>query len=169
MNVTNALNIDWNEIDPRFKFATLNTSGMVMLFTKRPELLDSGWWDDFSTSEGNCYILDEKYFLNKQIDWKNTLTERPLNHLMKIKMEVSNMLDIVWVKVDPKFNFALMGSSGKVLLFSERPELIESKESLGGWRLAYILGSVDIYTSDGEALLKEPVDWKETLTARPVK
>ena len=83
-------------------------------------------------------------------------------------MEASNMLDIKWDEVDKKFKFAAMCGKGEVWLFDESPIAIVRKNIPGFWRLTSLKGSIELYTLDGNSILKEPVHWAHTLTARPV-
>ena len=79
-------------------------------------------------------------------------------------MNITNVLNINWGMVDPKFNYAAMCSLRTVWLFIECPEIIHLKDTIGFW---YKPGS--IYTLHGELILKEQVDWAQTLTERPLK
>ena len=81
-------------------------------------------------------------------------------------MEASNMLDIKWDEVDPKFNFAAMDSNGWVCLFTEFPLV---NPYFGSWHGSSALDRGVTYNRDGHSILKKQVNWKETLTERPVK
>ena len=83
--VTNALNIDWDEVDPGFNFAAMHfTSKGIMLFTEKPILNDSkeyfGFWKLYSTEDyGTVYLHDGRSLLkDEDTFWRNTLTERPV-------------------------------------------------------------------------------------------
>ena len=102
MNVTNNLNINWDDIDQIFKFAAMDGRGWVRLFIERPnpclvEIAESrwgllfsdhpvadkpkgllgGWWDPSNEDWGVIHISDEASILKAPVDWKDTLTERP--------------------------------------------------------------------------------------------
>ena len=81
-------------------------------------------------------------------------------------MNVTNVLNIDWDKVDPEFNFATMDEGGSVWVFRERPVL---NDIYGYWCGSSTLDIGFRYTRDGKSILKEPVKWKDTLTERPVK
>ena len=79
-------------------------------------------------------------------------------------MKVTNVLVIDWDKVNPKYRFAGMNSIGMVLLFTERP-----KKLVFGWGRRSTLDLCIRYITEGESILKDRINWKKTLTARPVK
>ena len=83
-------------------------------------------------------------------------------------MNVTNNLNINWNEVNPKFNFAAMDITGAVMLYTECPEIDDPKQSIGGWWVPFIPDWGICHTSDGRSILKAPVDWKDTLTERPV-
>ena len=83
-------------------------------------------------------------------------------------MKVTNNLNINWNEVNPKFNFAAMHFSGAVVLFEEHPELVDTKEFFGFWRLVSREHFGVLYSHDGKSLLKEYKHWRQTLTKRGV-
>ena len=177
MKVTNALNIDWDEVDPGFNFAAMNDNRTVVLFVERPEILDSengfgGWWVPSIPDLGCFYTSEWRSILtkpvgwedNSPVTWKDTLTER-----VSFRMRVTNALNLNWDEVSPEFRFAAMDEDGTVKLFSELPELYENPSSSRTWQIPCVLGIGVCCTFHGKALLKAPVRWEETLTERPVK
>ena len=87
-------------------------------------------------------------------------------------MKTDNVLDINWNGLDKRFNFAAMNSDGRVKLFTVIPEIFAVTDSTGFWSVPYIPHSGITewgvtYSTDGESILKEPVNWSETLTERP--
>ena len=84
-------------------------------------------------------------------------------------MNVTNNLNINWDKVHPKFKFAAMDEDESVMLFAECPKIEDPKYSLDGRWVITIPTWAICYTRDGNSILKEPVPWSQTLTARPVK
>ena len=87
---------------------------------------------------------------------------------INVHSSVTNMLNINWDKVHPRFKFAAMDCTGTVSLFTERPGILDSKGFLG-WYVPSIPDWGLRLTSDGKSILKAPVDWEETLTVRPAK
>ena len=84
-------------------------------------------------------------------------------------MNVTNNLNIDWDEIDSKFKFAAMCARGAVWIYTECPIAVEYKNIKGFWRLPSVTDSIELYSLDGKSILKEPVHWKDTLTARPVK
>ena len=171
MNVTNNLNINWNVIDPKFNFAAMDSNGWAMLYAERPEIVGSEWQEHSFPHTGTFYFLYGKSILKAPVDWKETLTARPVNVLKSSTMNVTNVLDINWDKVSLKFNYAAMDSGLRVFLFIERPQVYEIKPNVGGWWESgspYTGTCYECVTGNKRLILKEQVDWRETLTERPV-
>ena len=82
MNVTNNLNINWSKIDPKFVFAAMDSNGWVMLYREHPEIDDpnfsiGGWCVPSTPDWGVRYTCYGKSLLTEQVDWTETLTQRP--------------------------------------------------------------------------------------------
>ena len=163
MEVSNMLDIKWDKVDPKFNFAAMHEDGQVWLYSERPEMVDFGWSVRSSTNSVAFYSIYGEESLKEQVDWKDTLTQRP------VKANVTNALDINWDDINPRFKFAAMDSNGTVLAHTERPEIYESKDYFDGWRVPSTPGWCMCHCCYVKASLKEPLDWRETLTERPVK
>ena len=70
---TNKLDIDWSDIDPKYKWAAMDSSGTVYVYSEEPFINDV--WDlwDNNSSHKAIRLLNtpQKEF------WKETLTKRP--------------------------------------------------------------------------------------------
>ena len=67
------LDIDWNEIPEKYKWAAQDEYGRICVFDDEPFLVEGelGVWDSF------CYMVIIKNGASPNTDWKNTLTKRP--------------------------------------------------------------------------------------------
>ena len=67
------LDIDWDEIPEKYKWAAQDEDGKICVFDDEPFLFEGelGVWDSFG-----CMVL-VKIGENPNTDWKNTLTKRP--------------------------------------------------------------------------------------------
>ena len=67
------LDIDWNEIPEKYKWAAQDEAGMICVFDDEPFLFEweLGVWDSFG------YMAIIKNGASPNTDWKNTLTKRP--------------------------------------------------------------------------------------------
>ena len=84
-------------------------------------------------------------------------------------MNVTNILNINWDVIDPKFNFATMSALGSVMLFTERPEVVAPDRLHRGWWVPSIQDWGTFYDDNGEAYFNDILDWTQTLIERPVK
>ena len=83
MNVTNALDIDWDKVDPIYKFAAMDAGGWVSLYTECPVLGASGWYELSFPESNSFYSLYLEPFLKAPAHWEDTLTERPAKGVVK--------------------------------------------------------------------------------------
>lgn len=69
----NKLDIDWDDINPRYKWAAMDYDGAVCIYDTKP-VVDVGWnhWDNDST---HTYLKLSK--TPPKEFWKETLTKRP--------------------------------------------------------------------------------------------
>ena len=90
-------------------------------------------------------------------------------------MKVTNALNIDWTKnwgpsgVPPEFKFAAMNPDGSVVLFTERPVVVDIGDFANYWWDTYNKARGVKHDRVDPSVLKEPLDWRETLTERPVK
>jgi hypothetical protein len=75
--VKSALEIPWEVLDPKWKWAAMDQSGRIMVYTNKPFQGTNIW----NYTEGAHFVLTDIFRLAGQdtslIDWKNSLTQRP--------------------------------------------------------------------------------------------
>ena len=134
------------------KYAAVNPSGYVVIFSAKPKNTHTGWRVTFNNTDVQADVLDCGKF--DASDWQNSLVERPSEDLPKLTSAVFNRTDCPeWAK------YAALGGRGVLTFYEDKP-MMSKDEYPKRW-----INYDRWYTVEG--IKFDASDWQNSLIERP--